>query len=80
MKLEEAAKDANAKDAKASEKDKLMPKASKGGAQTERNRGSNAGVNGADAVKEKDATTKEKKKDKSEASGMISPESLEATQ
>ena len=78
MKLEEAAKDANAKDAKAGEKDKQMPKAAKGGVPTERNRGSNAGVNGADNVKEKDATTKEKEKDKSEASGMISPESLEA--
>ena len=78
MKIDEAAKDANGKDAKAGEKDKTMPKVAKGGAPAERKQSTNGGVNGADVVKEKDVG-KDKEKDKSEASGMISPESLEAT-
>lgn len=79
MKLDEAAKESTAKDVKAGEKDKPPPKASaKAGLLTERNEGSNSGLTGLEAPKDKEIN-KEKEKEKSEASGMISPESLEAT-
>ena len=85
MKLDEAAKDANAKDAKPGDKDKDKPatKALQDGTPMERSGSGNSGasgVNSVDVTKEKEGLKeKERDKEKSEASGMISPESLEAT-
>ena len=88
MKLDEGGKDLGAvkEIAKPAEKDKeKMPaKGAKGGAQTEKSENGVRAGNAAETAREKDVmkeneNEKAKEKQQGENSGMISPESLEAS-